>query len=100
MGDSRNGVAGGWPVYVRATAEPQGDYEPRRHGNWKHGRFAKDDGSRALLRLCIRLLRRGINRVPDGVDWPGARQPIGWRIFPHVRVGPLSVSTLRSTRDD
>ena len=80
MGDTRNGVAPGWLGFWNMRVEPQGDYEPRRHGNWKHGEYAKEtiQNFRAL-KLAVRSLRTG--------QTSSARPcaPPGWRLFPYVR---------------
>ncbi len=86
MGDTRNGVASGWLGFCCSRVEPQGDYEPRHHGNWKHGDYAKEtiESSRAF-RLAIRRLRT------EECGPVLAAQPPGWRLFPYVcRTGKSS----------
>ncbi|MFH5927040.1 hypothetical protein [Roseomonas xinghualingensis] len=67
--------ASGWEGYrlLRNLSVPR--LEPRRHGNWKHGRRSQEWAETGrTTRALIRILRGG--------PLPGAkRAPKGWRGF-------------------
>ena len=79
MRNSRNNVTPGWLGFWDCRVKPQGDYSPRVHGNWRHGRYAKETSEgRKLMRQIRRTLRTG---AP--LDVVSAPSP-GWRLYPFV----------------
>jgi hypothetical protein len=96
MTDNRHNVAlAGWPRFRLMAAEPQGDYRPRRHGNWKWGDYSKlRRGNMRLLRACI----HGLDRRMWGGFWP-ALPPPGWRLFPFAREASQETGHTLDTTD-
>ncbi|MGI4943362.1 MAG: hypothetical protein ACRYHQ_22825 [Janthinobacterium lividum] len=64
----RNAVTPGWLGFWELRTKPQGNYEPRRHGNTRHGRYAKGY-----------LTWRQVRATPP------APLPLGWRRYASLR---------------
>ena len=72
----------GWMTYPDRRATPRGNYKRRRHGNAKHGRYAKQA---CASRLSVRWLKAMVygRATPEMiVELP--RPAPGWRLYPHL----------------
>jgi len=72
----------GWALHCRVR-DLGARIKPRRHGNWKHGRRAKE------TRTGVRELReviRNFDALMRGRAMPHPETPApGWLLYPHVR---------------
>jgi hypothetical protein len=98
IGDSGNsvapgdGAAPGWGLHPRVRAlRLRGDYRPGRHGNWRHGVYAKADDSMMKVMFCEVLLKRGLDRWPAELPIPPELlAPVGWPMFARIRLGGVA----------
>ncbi len=83
----RSNLPGGWAAF-RAQRQRPAPIHPRRHGNWKHGHYAKEDRETLrLVLLCCRMLRAGLwNQPVFGAHKP---RPPGWAVFHKHTLRPL-----------
>ncbi len=80
MRDIRNGVTPGWLGFWELRVQPKGNYRERRHGNTKHGHYAKRSiGSMRLFRAMIRgqFTPQMASFLP--------KFSLGWQVYPYVR---------------
>ena len=64
----RNTVTPGWLGFWELRAVPRGNYRQHKHGNTRHGRYAK--GRRTWWQILAA---------------PREPPPPGWRVYPGVR---------------
>jgi hypothetical protein len=68
----------GWAAF-RALRQTPAPISPRRHGNWKHGHFAKGDPMAKLRFLWARAVLDGRWNGPP--PWPESAPPPGWSAY-------------------
>lgn len=73
----------GWRAF-RALRQPPAPIPIRRHGNYKHGSYAKTDrADRQTIRWCLGVLRGRVGPVPPAFSEPV--RPLGWAAYRRAR---------------
>lgn len=93
MENIRHGVAPGWLGFCLARVEPQGNYAPIVHGNWKHGGFSKQA---RLARQQLKEIRRSL-RTRSPLKGSKPLVP-GWRLYPFVHRGVPPCAVLGTSK--
>jgi len=77
MTHGRNAPSG-WAAYV-AFRQPPAPVFVRRHGNWRHGRYAKRD---PMDRLRFRWAKAALSGRRTGAPpWAESAPPPGWAAY-------------------
>jgi hypothetical protein len=90
----------GWAFYRELRQQPA-PIPKRRHGNYRHGGFAREGrASLATFRLWARVLRSGLRHMPSPEMHPSLSE--GWRCYRErtdVRAAASDTRLTLSTHD-